>query len=382
MAGMNLYEKGTNRMKSRYQYLDFIRGIAVLLVMYGHLISVGTGALEIPETINQINNVYLPILPSDSHNLWKFDVLLIQGAATESAVTGVFLFFLLTGYLIPDSLKKYANPVRFLINRFFRIFPTLWVCEIIVCIVLYISQGISFSSIRIMSTMFMLYEFFGVPAISGVLWTLSIELFFYILCAILQKFSILKIYAILFITVILIGVGPSRSYYIDRIVTNLKWISIVLCSVTFRLAEKDHETGNNHSIKHILFVPVISFICFNLYANNFGDDSTYFHLGTYLLALSIFFGAASLNKYAPNIFDNPLLKPVYKLAEICLPLYLTHVAVGLPLMYQLKMWGFFPVLIPFIAACISILLAQVIHWCMDKPCKKMEKVCSDAIFVR
>ena len=51
MAGMNLYEKGTNRMKSRYQYLDFIRGIAVLLVMYGHLISVGTGALEIPETI-------------------------------------------------------------------------------------------------------------------------------------------------------------------------------------------------------------------------------------------------------------------------------------------------------------------------------------------
>lgn len=367
-------------MQKRYKYLDFVRGVAVLLVLYGHLVCVGTWALEIPETINEINNVNLPIIPSEYQGLWKFDSFLISSAATQSAIVGVFLFFLLTGYLIPDSLEKYSSPIRFLINRFYRIFPTLWICEFILCIVLYISQGISFSWSRILATMFMMNKILKITTISSVLWTLSIELFFYILCAVLQKFSIVKIYAILFITYILISIGPSKNYYMDGIVTNMKWISIVLCSVTFRLAEKEHEIGNNHLVKHILFVPVISFVCFNLYANNFGDDSTYFHLGTYILAFSIFFGAVSLNKYAPNIFDNLLLKPVYKLAEICLPLYLTHVAVGLPLMYQLKMWGFFPSLIPFIAAGISIFLAQVINWCMEKPCKKMEKVCADALF--
>jgi len=362
-----------NTTKKRYRYLDFIRGIAVFLVLYGHLVGTGTWASTIPDVINDLNNVNLPIIGSNTQNLYWFSSFLYTSGSVETAVVGVFLFFLLTGCLIPDSLERYPNPVAFLINRFFRIFPTFWVCMIVLCIVVYTFQGITFSITRIIATMTMMYKILSIPVISGVLWTLSIELFFYVLCAIVRKFTFKKIYLILLVTLILIYFCPSGNYHIDGIVTDLKWISIVLCGVTFNLVQREFKVGNVSAAFHMMFVTILSFICFNVYAHTFGDGTTYPLLSTWLFAFAFFYFTVFFNSCMPDVFDKKVFDPLYKLAELCFPIYLIHVAVGLTIMYQLRLMGWAPALLPFIGAAISILLAKLISWAVEKPSLYLSK---------
>lgn len=360
--------------KKRLRYLDFIRGIAVFLVLYGHLVDVSTYAPSIPDVINEINNVNLPMIGVDTHKLYLFSSFLFNSASIQTAVVGVFLFFLLTGCLIPDSLERYPNPLSFLLNRFLRIFPTFWACLIVLCIVVYAFQGISFSMTRIIATMAMMHKMLGIPTISGVLWTLSIELFFYVLCAIVRKFTFRNIYFILLVTLVMIYLCPSGNYHLDGIITDLKWVSIILCGVTFNLVQREFKAGNVKAIFHMIFVIIISFTCFNVYVHTFGDDTTYPHMSTWIFAFAIFYFAVFINSCMPEFFDKKIFLPLYKIAELCFPIYILHVAVGLSIMYQLRIMGLAPILLPFIGAAISIFLAQCISWIIEKPSMHLSKL--------
>lgn len=163
----------------RLRYLDFLRGIAVILVMARHFIDVATWGTEIPGVIHPNNIGMLPITPTDTQQYWRTSVFLVDSGGVQNAIVGVVFFFILTGYFIPDSLNHYGRK-KFLINRFFRIFPTLWVCMIIDGIVVYILQGIQFSINTWLLTMCGLWKVFNVAPVSGVLWTLDIELLFLI----------------------------------------------------------------------------------------------------------------------------------------------------------------------------------------------------------
>jgi len=43
---------------------------------------------------------------------------------------GVLLFFAISGYVIPNSLRgtRVRGLKRFVIHRFFRLWPTFWLC--------------------------------------------------------------------------------------------------------------------------------------------------------------------------------------------------------------------------------------------------------------
>lgn len=367
-----------NMKKKRLKYLDFIRGIAVLLVIYGHLIDVGTWATTIPDVINEANNINLPLIPSDTQNLWKFGLFLLNSASVQTAIVGVFFFFFLTGCLIPDSLERTPNPIVFLINRFFRIFPTLWVCMLCLCVTVYWLQGVVFTPARIIATLTMLYKVMAIPTISGVLWTLSIELFFYVLCAIIHKFTYKRIYFILIVTLSLVILGPFENYYLDGIITNLKWITIILCGGTFNLVK--HDGWNNAKAAfHMLGVICLSFICFNIYAYRFGDNTTYIHMSTWIFAFTVFFTVLYFYTICPKWFDSKWLIPLYKLAELGFPIYLLHVAVGFPIMYSLRTLGVMPLMLPFIGAGISILIAKIISIVVEKPSINLAKRIADMI---
>lgn len=353
--------------KKRLRYLDFVRGVAVLLVMYGHLVDVCTYAPTVPDVINEINNINLPIIPPDTHGLWHLSTFLLYSGGVQTAVMGVFLFFLLTGCLIPDSLDRYSNPVAFLVNRFLRIFPTLWVCMIVLCISVYFFQGISFPWIRILATLTMTSKTLMIPVISGVLWTLSIELFFYVLCAIIRKFTLKRVYIVLISTIIMVYLCPSGNYYIDGVVTDLKWISIILCGVTFNLVQREFKAGNRKGVYHMAVIMLLSFICFHVYAHSFGDDTTYPRLSTWIFAFSIFYAAMFFNWCVPELFEKKLFIPLYKLAELCFPIYLIHVAVGIPIMYKLHMGGWPSGALPFVGGGVSVALAWLVNRIVENP---------------
>lgn len=77
-------------MNSRLQFLDYARGIAVLLVAYGHLVSVATRAPKIPSVFP--SNADLPILDASSHSLWMLERLFYKYIGAQTAIVGVLLF--------------------------------------------------------------------------------------------------------------------------------------------------------------------------------------------------------------------------------------------------------------------------------------------------
>ena len=102
-------------MQHRINYLDVLILLAVVLVMFGHFISVGSVATDIPGVINPDFSLHL--YDAAKWKLWWVEIIMIEQFSTQTAVLGVSLFFIITGYLIPMMMHRYTRR-EFLINRF------------------------------------------------------------------------------------------------------------------------------------------------------------------------------------------------------------------------------------------------------------------------
>jgi peptidoglycan/LPS O-acetylase OafA/YrhL len=104
---------------------------------------------------------------------------------------GVHIFFLISGFLISMSYEKNKNLRSYSLNRVLRIYPALYVNIFIGVIILFYFDFVQFDTeffgwlIAQMSIgqIYNLEAFrgFGVGTINGVVWTLSVELIFYII---------------------------------------------------------------------------------------------------------------------------------------------------------------------------------------------------------
>jgi peptidoglycan/LPS O-acetylase OafA/YrhL len=104
------------------------------------------------------------------------------------ADVGVALFFLTSGFVIPISLRRYT-PRGFLLRRFFRLYPTLWVTQLLMLAVVWGQAhhyGVRFPHAwtTIALNTVMLSSYFGRPVIEGVYWTLYCEEVFYLICTV------------------------------------------------------------------------------------------------------------------------------------------------------------------------------------------------------
>jgi peptidoglycan/LPS O-acetylase OafA/YrhL len=99
--------------------LHYMRGIACLMVVFFHLVSWNIHKYWKGVEAIVGNNIFIPLLPDNVLNdLSKYDVQYSEWFGTF----GVSLFFLITGFVIPISLARH-NPITFLVNRVFRIYP-------------------------------------------------------------------------------------------------------------------------------------------------------------------------------------------------------------------------------------------------------------------
>ncbi|MCB2078415.1 MAG: acyltransferase [Novosphingobium sp.] len=138
-------------MKHRIEHLDAMRGIAALLVVVQHGLERTTQYFDAPWIV------------LDAVNLGRF---------------GVVLFFLISGFVIPFSFRG-DQPIRnFAISRTFRLLPALWLSVALLLLV----KGPAPLDV-VIANMAMIARPLGLPELSGVYWTLSYELGFYIVCA-------------------------------------------------------------------------------------------------------------------------------------------------------------------------------------------------------
>ncbi|MBF8191173.1 acyltransferase [Nonomuraea sp. K274] len=139
---------------SRLAWLDALRGIGALAVVWEHLTTWA-----------------MPWLRPTSINV---------------GVYGVLVFFLVSGYIIPVSLERHGDLRAFWIGRLFRLYP-LYLAVIALALALAwwipIRAAVPRDASAVAAHATMLIDVVGVGGVLNTMWTLSYEMVFYLVVA-------------------------------------------------------------------------------------------------------------------------------------------------------------------------------------------------------
>lgn len=164
----------------KIDFANNLRGFAALSVVIFHLLSVFWIRADGVSGMTG-NPVYTGPLPGLAELMGHLISVVNLGAF------GVGLFFLISGFVIPFSLKKYSNK-QFLLARFFRIYPAYLVGFLILLVVLFVGcwfyhHSYPYTSNVVIANSLLSWDLFNYPTIDGISWTLQIEIKFYLVCA-------------------------------------------------------------------------------------------------------------------------------------------------------------------------------------------------------
>ncbi|MEU8279268.1 acyltransferase family protein [Microbispora bryophytorum] len=126
------------------------------------------------------------------HSAWTFvpAVWAEVDRRVDVGTWGVFVFFLVSGYIIPASLERRGDLRAFWTGRVFRLLPLLLAALALALLLAYagvfaMSPGIDRRPppLVALANLSMLQELLGVPSVINVMWTLSYEMAFYLMTA-------------------------------------------------------------------------------------------------------------------------------------------------------------------------------------------------------
>lgn len=94
---------------------------------------------------------------------------------------GVPFFFMVSGFVIFMSMRRTKRPLDFVFSRLSRLYPTFWAGVLVTTLVVAATAlpGAERTWGEILVNLTMFHEFFGVRAVDGVYWTLTVEMIFY-----------------------------------------------------------------------------------------------------------------------------------------------------------------------------------------------------------
>src|SRR6266571_4260681 len=142
---------------TRLAWLDVLRGVAALAVVFDHV------SYYVLQHVRAI--VYQWFDPGNY---------------------GVFVFFIISGYIVPASLERKGSVRTFWVSRLFRLYP-LYLLAVGIAVALYFAH---FGSIRgeatdpatsVLSQLLMMSNVLGGKNLPNVVWSLSYEMVFYLL---------------------------------------------------------------------------------------------------------------------------------------------------------------------------------------------------------
>ena len=161
---------------ARIEFANTLRGVAAMSVICAHL---GNTFWYWPDVVQMLTGI--PNVKAEPSILSRIVPDVLGG-------WGVSLFFVISGFVIPFSLERYSVK-GFIVGRLWRIWPTCWVgLSITIAAVLigvHAMGGAVPFNFRDAITHFFppLAAIADSRQIDSVMWTLEIEMFFYIICA-------------------------------------------------------------------------------------------------------------------------------------------------------------------------------------------------------
>ncbi len=372
-----------NTLKDRIEWIDVLRGLASISVMILHfyhqiliiLIPTAVSAnIEWENASQRLLGDTISFYETYAANspLLDFGNFIFNGY--DLGKLGVLIFFLISGFVIPYSIsKKHLHPLKsFAISRFFRLYPIYWFSLIIIGGVIWpfftpedIDLGLFYLNLT------MLQKFFLQSDINGVAWTLQLEIIFYVSCALLFGFGLLKhskiIQAIFAFFVLsgLIGAATAYLFNLDLplgLPLGLSFMWLGYCTRPLFLNKDNFLSKKSAWLTITMGLPIILLACILGYG---GAGLRY--AMTYALAIGIY------------LFVGLALKPASKilqwLGSISYSLYLLH---GIVAFFILKhcvnlinlpyTTSSFWLLIPLtITGIISIFVSHLTYNYIEKP---------------
>jgi len=156
---------------NRIVFLDFLRIFAFASVLAGHKFYLQSIALFNDESAH-----------GTLRQIMGFLLHFIAGGGA-----GVVVFFLVSGYIITHVLQK-EQPIDFLIKRIFRIYPLLMAAVLLEALYKYVSNDVVPEFSILIQHMLLIGDFFGTYyALSGVEWTLRVEIMFYLFMLVMKS---------------------------------------------------------------------------------------------------------------------------------------------------------------------------------------------------
>lgn len=222
-------------MHKRLAFIDTLRGIAVLSVLFQHV-------LEVIVQNHPTGRYY-----------WAFHDAI--GYYVNWGRFGVVLFFFVSGFVIPFSFPNSASPVRdFAISRFFRLYPAYWTSILIGLVTMLALEARTFPVSQILANLTMLQTFADVPNLWVFYWTLAIELLFYVGCTVLFAMGLLNLrWTAVAIVAGAALVGTVAALLIEnRTVTSLMEVGLNLSAMFLGKVVRDTVVGGRLRWPHVL----------------------------------------------------------------------------------------------------------------------------------
>jgi peptidoglycan/LPS O-acetylase OafA/YrhL len=342
---------GDEMNKGRLSYLDSIRGIAALLVVFSH---------------------FLENTPIHNFLIFKF---------FTPGQCGVVLFFLLSGFVIPYSLKHSKGSLkRFAISRFFRLYPAYWFSVFLATITAVYFVGSTPSLTTVFANLTMVQSLFRQPDLFGVYWTLLVELAFYFSCAILLFKKLIANLAVRFyfslalLALSLLSAFIRHSHDINIPVGIILSLSMMFFGSVWReYALDENKSALKFSVVwivlFILIFPIISVLVYDFDRGH--GESAYNYIGSFYVALLAFITLTTKVKISNVVF-------VF-VGLISYSIYLTHPFILYWLSSKFDISSSFDMLV-FLFYVVSVLsLASLSYYLIEQPSINLGKVIKQRI---
>ncbi|MFI1988408.1 acyltransferase family protein [Actinoplanes sp. NPDC020271] len=191
---LNANPVGVESGAGRLRWLDALRGLAVLAVVFEHV-----SDYVAPEVKHATRYV------------------------AHAGIFGVTLFFLVSGYIVPASIERRGEVRRFWIGRLFRLYPAFLLVLAVAALLSVWRPGMVPRALRehtgttVLGHLTMLQDMLGGVNVQQQFWTLTYEMFFYLLVttafvAGVHRFSAGIATALATAAVVLGGVLPSGMF--------------------------------------------------------------------------------------------------------------------------------------------------------------------------
>jgi peptidoglycan/LPS O-acetylase OafA/YrhL len=352
--------------EKRLDALDGLRGVAILLVMGFHY-------------FYHLESAYYK-----SH-LYPYGEQFAAIPLFQYGYLGVELFFIISGFFIALTLEKSHSPLEFLLRRFVRIWPALLFSAVVTFVLLNLSDS-PFAltrrqewpnflpSLTLTPTILWSSAFPHVDFVTGVYWSLVVEIRFYIIAAILfwalpsKNFARnLTIFALAdsFIWLLLRVVSPGSSelYNTAFVPEFMPW---------FAAGALFYELYQNRISQHFAFVTLVAIfipICITSTHYAIISRNPLIASAIAILFLAVFWLLIAKDGHVKVLQSKPLVW----IGQCSYSIYLFHYAVGMILISSIsKSIGLFAqVSLALGASLLVLLLGRMSFRLVENPSRRI-----------